>query len=86
MLEPHGITIEDISDSPTWFTDYTWTYKESLDFRKWAIHFINKKKRMGLKRADKEFQWFNLSFGLRYSDDPYSPENIEIEKTYKFYW
>jgi hypothetical protein len=52
----------------------------------WAIHFINKKKRMGLKFADKEYQWFNLAYGLRYSDDPFSADNVALEKTYKFYY
>jgi hypothetical protein len=86
MLEPHGINIEDIRDSETWFREYSWTYKEELDYRKWFIEYLSKKLRIGRALADKEFQWFNVSFGLKYLDNPFSDENIELKKSYKFYW
>lgn len=86
MIEPHCIDIEDIRDSQTWYNDYQWTYKESLDFRKWAIEYLSKARHVSKKWADRELQWFNLSHGLKYSDNPFSEENIKLEKTYKFYW
>lgn len=86
MLDPHGINIEDIRDSTTWFYDYTWSYKESLEYRKWAIDYLSKSKRTSKKLAQKELQWFNLTYGLKYSDDPFSEANRELGKTYKSYW
>ena len=70
MLDPHGINIEDIRDSTTWFYDYTWSYKESLEYRKWAIDYLSKSKRtskklteLELRRAQIREKDYNLSDG-----------------------
>ncbi len=52
-------------EDPNWFSKYTKTKEQSLEFKKWAIPVIMKHEKLGKKKAENFFEWFNFLYGLR---------------------
>lgn len=68
----HDVTYNDIVGKENWFQEYSMTVEQSNEFKKWGKKYLMKELRMYAKRAETEMMWFNLQWGLTYSD----PENI----------
>jgi len=64
----HEVTYNDILGVDNWFQQYTMTMKQSEEFRDWGKKYLVKTFRMAAKRAESEMMWFNLQWGLKYSD------------------
>ncbi len=64
----HEVTYNDILGVDNWFQQYTMTMKQSEEFRDWGKKYLVKTFRMAAKRAENEMMWFNLQWGLKYSD------------------
>jgi hypothetical protein len=64
----HEVTYNDILGVDNWFQQYTMTMKQSEEFRDWGKKYLVKTFRMSAKRAENEMMWFNLQWGLKYSD------------------
>ena len=74
MLEPHGVDYDHVLNNPTidgvdWFMYYTWTSEQSENFARWASKEIKKSLRCSMDRAESEYGWFNLMWGLKIDDD-----------------
>ena len=52
-------------EDPNWFSKYTKTKEQNIEFRKWAIPTIMKHENVGKRRAEKFFEWFDFLYGLR---------------------
>lgn len=69
----HDVTYDDIKDrKDNWFQEYSMNVEQSNEFKKWGKKYLMKELRMYAKQAEREMMWFNLQWGLTYSD----PENI----------
>ena len=73
IIAGHDVTYNDIKDrKDNWFQEYSMTVEQSNEFKKWGKKYLMKELRMYAKQAENEMMWFNLQWGLTYSD----PENI----------
>lgn len=69
VIAGHGVTYDDIKDrKDNWFTDWTMTTAQSEEWRAWGVAYLRKNLRMNKASAEKEMTWFNLQWGLKYSD------------------
>ena len=66
----HSVTYDDILGVENWFQKYTMTLAQSEEFKKWGKKYLMKELRMYAKSAEREMMWFNLQWGLTYSDYP----------------
>ena len=69
VIAGHEVTFEDIKGrKDDWFTQWTMTVAQSEEWREWGIAYLRKNLKMNKKLAEKEMTWFNLQWGLKYSD------------------
>ena len=64
QLEPFGKTFESIKDDHEWFLKYPVTKEQEDEFIQWGIKHIQKKMKSTKAIAEKEMNWFILSYGL----------------------
>jgi hypothetical protein len=76
MLEKYGVDYDYIMDNQKiegklWCSYYTWTQKESNEYKKWFIDFLQNdvSPRRSKKLLEREWQWFDMMYGLRIKDD-----------------
>ena len=69
VIAGHEVTFEDIKGrKDDWFTDWTMTLAQSEEWRAWGIAYLRKNLKMNKKLAEKEMAWFNVQWGLKYTD------------------
>lgn len=69
VIAGHEVTYEDIKGrKDDWFTDWTMTLAQSEEWRAWGIAYLRKNLKMNKKLAEKEMAWFNVQWGLKYTD------------------
>jgi hypothetical protein len=68
IIAGHEVTYEDIKDKKNWFQEYSMTVEQSEEFKKWGKKYLMKNLRMYAKAAEREMMWFNLQWGLTYSN------------------
>ena len=69
VIAGHEVTYDDIKErKDDWFTDWTMTVAQSEEWRAWGIAYLRKNLKMNKVSAEKEMTWFNLQWGLKYSD------------------
>ena len=69
IIAGHEVTYDDIKDrKDDWFTDWTMTIAQSEEWRAWGVAYLRKNLRMNKALAEKEMSWFNIQWGLKYSD------------------
>jgi len=71
MFEIAGylVTYQDIKDrKDDWFREYTMTVEQGEEFKKWGKKYLMKELRESAKSAEREMMWFNLQWGLTYSN------------------
>lgn len=62
-------TYDDIKDrKDEWYREFTMTQEESNAFKDYAIRYLKRELKTGYYKADTEYQWFDLMYGLRVSD------------------
>lgn len=62
-------TYDDIKDrKDEWYREFTMTQEESDAFKDYAIRYLKRELKTGYYKADTEYQWFDLMWGLRISD------------------
>lgn len=60
-----GKTFEDAENDKDWFHNYTMTQEQFLEFKKEALYLIKKVFKCNKAYAEKNFDWWNLNWGLR---------------------
>ena len=69
IIAGHDVTYDDIKDrKDDWYTEWTMTATQSDEWKVWGKKYIMKNLNKYAKQAESEMQWFNLQFGLKYSD------------------
>jgi hypothetical protein len=64
----HEVTYDDILGVENWYQQYTMTMEQSEEFRDWGKKYLIKTFRTSAKKAETEMMWFNLQYGLKYSN------------------
>jgi hypothetical protein len=73
-----GKTIAEAYKNETWFTDWTMTDEQHAQLKAYAIPLIKKIFKCNKKRAESNFDWWNLQFGLRIDNSPKQQDYEEI--------
>lgn len=60
-----GKTLLDTLDDDNWHFNFTMTYAEQEEFKKYAVKLIRKTFRCNRLNGEKTFDWFITQFGLR---------------------
>jgi hypothetical protein len=68
VIAGHNVTYEDICGVDNWFQKYTMTFEQGEELKKWGKQYLMKELKMRAVYAEKEMQWFNAMWGLKYSD------------------
>lgn len=69
VIAGHQVTYEDIKDrTDDWYTQWTMTTAQSEEWRAWGVAYLRKNLKMSKASAEKEMAWFNVQWGLKYSD------------------
>ena len=68
IIAGHNVTFDDILGVEDWFTQWSMTVEQGEEFKEWGKRYLIKELRMRAKQAEKEMMWFNLQWGLKYSN------------------
>ena len=69
VIAGHNVTYEDIkSRTDNWWTDWTMTMAQADQWKASGIEYLRKNLKLNKTLAEKEMQWINLQWGLKYSD------------------
>jgi hypothetical protein len=68
VIAGHNVTYEDIVGVDNWCQKYTMTFEQGDQLKEWGKQYLMKELKMRAVYAEKEMQWFNVMWGLRYSD------------------
>ena len=64
----HDVTYDDIVDVDKWFQKYTMTVEQGEELKEWGKKYLMKNLKMRAAQAEKEMMWFNVQWGLTYSN------------------
>ena len=65
----HEVRYVDIKNSQeAWYQKYTMTKEQEETWKQWFLKEVVAEKIINKSLAEKEFMWFNLSYGLKISD------------------
>ena len=68
IIAGHDVTYDDVLGVEDWFQKYTMTVEQGDEFKKWGKKYLIKELRESAKSAERGMQWFNLQWGLTYSN------------------
>jgi len=68
VIAGHDVTYDDILNVDNWFQKYSMTVEQGEEFKKWGKKYLMKELRMLAGAAEKEMMWFNVMWGLTYSN------------------
>jgi hypothetical protein len=68
QLNMIGKTMYDARKNDIWFIEWTMTDEQHDAFKAYAIPLMKKVFKINKTRAEANFQWFDLQFGLRVKD------------------
>ena len=64
----HNVTYDDIRKVDKWYQKYTMTVEQGEEFTEWGKQYLMKELKMRAAYAEQEMRWFNVMWGLKYSD------------------
>lgn len=68
VIAGHNATYDDIVGVDKWYEKYTMTFEQGEELKEWGKQYLMRELKMREAYAQKEMQWFNAMWGLRYSD------------------
>lgn len=69
IIAGHEVTFEDIKDrNDDWYAQWTMTMAQADEWKAWGEAYLRKNLRYTKVSAEREMTWFNLQWGLKYSD------------------
>ena len=69
VIAGHNVTYEDIKGrTDNWWTEWTMTMAQSDQWMAWGVDYLRKNLKLNKTLAEKEMQWINVQWGLKYSD------------------
>ena len=65
----HDVTFEDVKGrTDDWYTQWSMTVAQADEWKAWGVEYLRKNLKLNKKAAETEMNWFNLQYGLTYSD------------------
>jgi hypothetical protein len=64
----HDLTYDDIVGVDKWWQKYTMTVAQGEQLVEWGKQYLMRELKMRAVYAEKEMMWFNVQWGLKYSD------------------
>jgi hypothetical protein len=78
IIAGHDVTYDDVLGVENWFQKYTMTVEQGEEFKKWGKKYLMKELYESARSAEREMLWFNLQWGLTYSNwDDYHKLNTK---------
>ena len=68
IIAGHDVTYDDVLGVEDWLEKYTMTMAQGEEFKKWGKKYLMKELSERAKSAEKTMMWFDLQYGLKYSD------------------
>ena len=69
IIAGHQVTYEDIKGrKDNWWAEWTMTTAQADEWKAWGVDYLRKNLKLNKALAEKEMQWVNLQWGLKYSD------------------
>jgi len=69
IIAGYDVTYEDIKDrKDAWYSEWEMTVQQAEEWKKWGIAYLRKSLKMNKAMAEREMIWFNLQYGLKYSN------------------
>lgn len=69
VIAGHNVTYEDVKGrTDNWWAEWTMTTAQADQWKAWGIDYLRKNLKLNKTLAEKEMQWMNLQWGLKYSD------------------
>jgi hypothetical protein len=69
IIAGHKVTYDDIKDrKDNWFVEWTMTESQTNEWWYWGVTYLRKSLKMNKLQANHEMLWFNLQWGLTYSN------------------
>jgi len=69
IIAGHNVTYDDIKGrKDDWWAEWTMTYAQGDQWKAWGAEYFRKNLKLNKTLAEKEMQWVNLQWGLKYSD------------------
>jgi hypothetical protein len=68
VIAGHDVTYDDIVGVDKWWQKYTMTFEQGEELKEWGKQYLMRELKMRAVYAEKEMQWFNVMWGLKYSD------------------
>jgi hypothetical protein len=74
-------TYDDIKDrKDEWYQEFTMTQEQSNAFKDYAVRYLKRELKASYYKADTEYQWFDLMWGLKISDVDKSTSFEDLEE------
>ena len=65
----HDVSYDDVKDrEDAWFQEWTMTFEQSEEWKKWGKKYLMKELRMYSKMAEREMSMISLMWGLKFSN------------------
>ena len=78
IIAGHDVTYDDILGKDKWFMEYSMTVEQGEEFREWGEKYLRKNLKINKKQAESEMMWFNVQWGLTYSNwEEYHKKDLE---------
>jgi hypothetical protein len=69
IIAGHQVTFDDIKDrKDAWYSEWEMTVQQAEEWKKWGIAYLRKSLKLNKALAEREMLWFNLQYGLKYSN------------------
>ena len=69
VIAGHSVTYEDIKGrTDNWWAEWTMTTAQADQWKAWGVDYLRKNLKINKTLAEKEMQWINVQWGLKYSD------------------
>ena len=68
IIAGYNVAYDDILGVENWFREYTMTVEQGEELKKWGKKYLMKELRETAKSAERKMMWFNLQWGLTYSN------------------
>jgi hypothetical protein len=69
IIAGHSVTYDDIKGrTDNWWAEWTMTVAQGDQWKAWGTDYLRKNLKLNKTLAEKEMQWMNVQWGLKYSD------------------
>ena len=69
VIAGHNVTYDDIKGrTDNWWAEWTMTVAQGDQWKAWGTDYLRKNLKLNKTLAEKEMQWMNVQWGLKYSD------------------